>query len=82
MKLKGYFPLKESDLAVMIGMGFFLSSLFSVLWGWAFETPTPHLPSLMIAALGFAGGRLLRMRLERQDAERIQVKTGTQDPTC
>lgn len=70
MSIKDYFPIKEGDLAVMIGAGFFVNSVFCVLWDWGMGTPIPHYPSLAIAGLGFLSGRLLTMRAERARAER------------
>ena len=66
MILKGYFPIKEGDLSVMIGAGFFLSSLFSVIWGWVMDAPPPPAPSLTIAGFGFFAGRLLTMHAEKK----------------
>ncbi|AXH59966.1 hypothetical protein [Pseudomonas amygdali] len=81
MSIKDYFPIKEGDLAVMIGSGFFVNSVFCVLWNWAVGTPIPHYPSLAIAGLGFLSGRLLTMRAERSRVQREALADKSQTKT-
>lgn len=69
-KLKGYFPIKADDLAVMIGLGFFAGSLAGVLWQAVFAEPLPHGPSLAIASTGFLAGRLLNMAAQSAESQR------------